>query len=81
MNALEKAQQAIHGYETFVAENDMETPIAIAWAREAVAYATIAQAESLERIAMHLGNIHQTLITPDMEGQPTGVFDKVDLPI
>jgi hypothetical protein len=39
------------------------------------AYATIAQAEEMQRIATHLGNIHQALITPDTNGEPTTVAD------
>lgn len=40
-----------------------------------MAYAAIAQAEAMQRIAMHLGNIHQTLITPDANREPTTVAD------
>lgn len=44
-------------------------------AQLALMYAAIAQAEATERIAMHLGNIHQALMTPDAAHEPVTVAD------
>lgn len=47
-----------------------------AHATMATAYAAIAQAEALLSIATHLGNIHQALLTPDANLEPTTVADQ-----
>jgi len=39
--------------------------------------ATLAIAEQLERIATHLGNIHQCLMTPDANHEPVTVADQL----
>lgn len=41
------------------------------------AYCAIAQAEAMERIATHLGNIHQALLTPNANGEPVTVADSL----
>lgn len=39
--------------------------------------ATLAVAEALERIATHLGNIHQCLLTPNADREPVTVADQL----
>jgi hypothetical protein len=67
MNALEMARQ-------FTEEADYRG-LSKYEVELALAYASVAQAEALERIAMHLGNIHQTLISPNKEREPYSVAD------
>lgn len=77
MNATEAAIRAINSYAEFAMKHGTAEQVSQVLVQEAQAYAQIAQAEAMQSIAMHLGNIHQTLITPNADGEPVTAADQL----
>lgn len=72
MDALERANEAMR-----CARLAEDIEIEAKWHVEAQAYASIAIAEQLARIALHLGNIHQAMLTPNADREPVTVADQL----
>lgn len=71
IDALEKAKELVQ--DAYYDERGLSDVMR----QDAAIWATIAQAEAQQRIAVHLGNIHQTLITPNVDREPTTAADQL----